>query len=191
MLGRYVQLLHAIDLFRPQSIVEIGTWSGENAIRMILRAQKYHEKVDYIGYDLFEEATPATDSAELNIKRHFHVDEVEGRIKAACPDSEIHLIKGNTRKTLTRVSADFCFIDGGHSVETISSDHARCSGSSVIVHDDYYVPDADGAMPDIGLYGCNRLMGDLAHKGGFILPMADPVKGGGMVQMVMLSGGGK
>src|SRR3990167_6449628 len=100
MKNRYGKLLSAIDLFKPQSIVEIGTWNGQNAIRMIRQAQKYHKKVAYVGYDLFEEASDTTDAEELNVKAHFSENDVECDIKKACPDAEIQLIKGNTRDTL-------------------------------------------------------------------------------------------
>ena len=187
MLGRYIQLLNAIELFKPQSIVEVGTWSGDNAIRMIKQAQRHHKKIDYVGYDLFEEATSTTDAEELNVKKHYSVAEVEGKIKAACPDANVHLIKGNTRETLKSVAADFCYIDGGHSVETIAHDHAACSGSAVIIHDDYYVADTTGGMPDVSLYGCNNLVETLSN--GWVLPIADKVKGGGYTQFVLLKGG--
>lgn len=189
MLGRYIQLLNAIELFKPQSIVEIGTWNGVNAVRMIKQAQRHHKNITYIGYDLFEEASNDTDAQELNIKKHYGVNAVEGHIKDACPTADIHLIKGNTRNTLTKVAADFCFIDGGHSLETIASDHERCSASSVIIHDDYYIPDTDGNVPDINLYGCNKLVSELG--GGVVLPIADKVKTGGRTQMVLMFGGGR
>lgn len=187
MLKRYSQLLTAIDLFKPETIVEVGTWNGDNAIRMIRQAQKHRKKVIYIGYDLFEDATDQTDSDELNVKKHFTAAEVEAKILANCPGAEVQLIKGNTRQTLNNIAADFCFIDGGHSVETIESDHSRCAGSAVIIHDDYYVPDGDGKMPDTSLYGCNDLVQRLGD--GVVLPLADPVQGGGFTQMVLTFGG--
>lgn len=187
MLGRYIQLLNAIELFKPQSIVEIGTWSGENAIRMIKQAQRHHKKIYYVGYDLFEEATDQTDADELNVKKHYSVAEVEGKIKSACPDANIHLIKGNTRETLKSVAADFVFLDGGHSLQTIGSDHERVSGSYVIVHDDYYTHDEDGNIPDISLYGCNSLVDSLGN--GWVLPIKDRVRLGGYTQMVLMVGG--
>lgn len=188
MLKRYEQLLTAIDLYKPRSIVEIGTWSGVNAIRMIQRAQKNlpSVKIQYIGYDLFEEASATTDAEELNVKKHHGINEVEGRIKDACPDACITLYKGNTRDVLHIPPVDFCFIDGGHSLETIANDHAKCSGSSVIIHDDFYIADEDGKIPNIELYGCNKLVSQI---GGWVLPFADKVAGGGYVQMVQCYSG--
>lgn len=186
-LGRYVQLLQAIELFKPKTIAEIGTWNGQNAIRMIKQAQRHHKKISYIGYDLFEDASDTTDAEELNVKKHYGINEVQGLIKDACPDADITLYKGNTRDTLEKLSVDFCFIDGGHSVETIKSDHERCAGSYVIIHDDYYEPDSAGRLPDISLYGCNSLVSGMTN--GWVLPMSDAVKTGGKTHMVLIVGG--
>src|SRR5258708_2369562 len=137
-MSRYFQLTLAIDLFKPKSIVEIGTWSGRSARLMIQQAQKYRNNVQYIAYDLFEDATLITDEEELNLKKHFTVNDVDDSLQKACPGAFINLIKGNTRQTLNDVEADFCFIDGGHSLETILNDYEKCKKSKVIVFDDYY-----------------------------------------------------
>ena len=188
MKNRYSQLLSAIDLFKPQSIVEVGTWNGQNAIRMIQQAQKHHKKyISYVGYDLFETATNTTDSEELNVKAHYTAHEVECDIKKACPGVDVLLIKGNTRDTLKNIQADFAFIDGGHSVETIANDYNACKNSHVIIMDDYYIADEDGALPDLMKYGCNQLV-DL-FSSGVVLPLADRVRGGGLTQMVLLLAG--
>ena len=187
MKNRYSQLLHAIDLFKPQTIVEVGTWNGQNAIRMIQQAQKYHKNVVYVGYDLFEDANSTTDTEELNVKAHHTAHGVECDIKKACPAADVQLIKGNTRDTLKNIQADFVFIDGGHSIETISHDYEACKDSNVIIMDDYYVPDGDDRIPDTLKYGCNQLVDMFTC--GVVLPLADPVKEGGLTQMVLLVAG--
>ena len=187
-MDRYDQLIHAIDLFKPETIVEVGTWNGDNAVRMIKQAQKYRKKVIYIGYDLFEDASADTDAAELNVKAHNAVDAVQAKILQACPGAEIQLIKGNTRDTLTHVAADLCFIDGGHSVETIANDYERCKHSRVVVLDDFYVNDAEGKCPDTEIYGCNSLVRGI--RGAMVLPLGGKVAGGGLVMMAMVVGGG-
>ena len=187
MKNRYSQLLSAIDLFKPQSIVEVGTWNGQNAIRMIQQAQKYQKKVSYVGYDLFESANDFTDSEELNVKEHFTQNAVECDIKKACPDADALLIKGNTRITLKNIQADFCFIDGGHSIETIAHDYNACKTSHVIIMDDYYTPDKEGVCQDLTRYGCNSLVNQF--RAGVVLPLADHVRGGGLAQMVLLVAG--
>lgn len=184
--GRYSQLIDAVDLFKPKTIVEVGTWNGLNAIRMIQRAEKYHEKVIYIGYDLFEEANEKTDTEEFNVKAHHTEASVYAEISKNCPKAEIQLIKGNTRKTLKAVSADLCFIDGGHSIETIANDFDKCKGSTIIIMDDYYSPDESGKTPDVTKYGCNNV---ITNSAGVVLPIADKVEGGGLNQMVLIVGG--
>lgn len=186
-MNRYDQLLSAVDLFKPKTIVEIGTWNGHNAARMIKQAQKYRKKIIYIGYDLFEDASGTTDQDELNVKPHYNVHEIEGYIRKECPDAEIQLIKGNTRDTLTHVAPDICFIDGGHSVETIEGDYERCKHSKVVILDDFYIKDKDGLCPDTDIYGCNSLVSKLSNA--IILPLGGQVTGGGLTMMAMVLGG--
>lgn len=187
-MSRYSQLVSVIDLVKPKSIVEIGTWRGQSAALMIQAAQKHHKTIEYIGYDLFEEATAQTDEEELNLKKHYTVDAVAQFILSHCPNARINLIKGNTRKTLNPVAADLCFIDGGHSLETIANDYERCKGSKVLVLDDYYTEDEDGAIPDLSKYGCNRLVDSL--PGIVHLPIKNIVRTGGLTQFVMVGGRG-
>lgn len=178
---RYDQLLQLIDLFQPKDLVEIGTWSGDNAVRMIKTAQKYHPDVTYTGYDLFEEATAETDAVEFNVKRHNNVHTIQEKIAELCPGVKVTLIKGNTRDTLLSHTpkGDFCFIDGGHSVDTIMSDYLHCNRIPVIIFDDYY----EGG-PDTALVGCNFLV-DSKKPGFHVLPGGDPVRGGGVTRLVL------
>lgn len=180
---RYTQLLQLIDVFRPRSILEIGTFNGHNAVRMITQAQKYNPEIMYVGYDLFENATAETDAAEFNVKPHNSIKDVSNDIKHGAPNSAVSLVKGNTRETLKPIHADFAFIDGGHSIETIAHDYEAVRSCAVVVLDDYYVPDNDGKCPDISTMGCNQLVKGLKHV---VLPRKDPVQGGGLVQMVLV-----
>ena len=127
---RYQTLLQLIDVFKPQTICEIGTWNGDNAIRMIKQAQQYNTHIDYFGFDLFEEATDATDKEEFNVKPHNRIDDIEAKIRENCPNAYIELIKGNTRETLKEITVDFVFLDGGHSVETIAGDYEAVKHSN-------------------------------------------------------------
>lgn len=171
----------------PQTIVEIGTWSGTNAVRMIKQAKKYRKNVEYLGYDLFEEATETTDVEELNLKKHFTVDAVNNYIKNECPGVEVNLIKGNTRKTLKNVVADFVYIDGGHSIETVDHDYNAVKDSKVIIFDDYYIADKDKVCQDIELVGCNKCVSKI--KGAVVLPVGGEIKTGGLTMMVLMLGG--
>lgn len=187
---RYVTLLHLIHVFKPQSIIEIGTWSGDNAIRMMKNAQPYSPNIHYTGFDLFEEATAETDAIELNVKCHNRAIDIETKIRNATVGFGIvKLFKGNTRKTLNEKHyADFVFIDGGHSVETIEHDYDAVKHNRIVVLDDYYTPDLDGKCPDIEKYGCNKLVDRLRNSGNncLVLPGCDVVKDGGFNQLVLV-----
>lgn len=188
-MSRYSQLLTLIDQHKPKRLLEIGVWNGQNAIRMINQAKKYHADVEYQGYDLFEDATDKTDADEFNVKGHNQLRAVQAEIKAAT-DVSPFLIKGNTRETLSEgMTRDFVFIDGGHSIKTIASDYERVKKSRVIVLDDFYSPDNTGASPDITKFGCNSLVERLKEDPGLsihLLPVPDLVKGGGFTQLVVI-----
>lgn len=182
---RYDQLLNLIHVFQPQTFIEVGVWNGHNAIRMLKTAKQYHEFVRYTGYDLFEDGTAELDAAELNVKTHNKAEEV-GKLIAEKTACDVTLIRGNTRATLAaHTYADFAFIDGGHSIETIESDYRNLMNSGIILLDDYYTPDETGACPDVNKYGCNKLV-HLHIKNYRILPHKDRVQGGGFNQLVLV-----
>jgi predicted O-methyltransferase YrrM len=171
---RYSQLIAACYRAQPAAILEIGTWNGERAQQMLQVAPG----AVYYGFDLFEDATEQTDAEEMNVKRHDVLAEVEVRLRGY----RAHLTKGNTRHTLADFyhPVDFVWMDGGHSVETIASDFANVRRLAMpdaeIYLDDYYT----GPI-DTDKFGCNRLVAGLRHD---VLPVTDPVSGGGFVQMV-------
>lgn len=180
---RYEQLIKLIDLFRPRFIVEIGTHRGTRAVQMCQAALRYRNDVHYVGYDLFDETTPAIDAEELNIKA-MKADRLSAKaglstLKKHAPNFTFELVPGNTRETLhgKTIMADFAFIDGGHSVETIRGDYEALKTSKIIVFDDYYT---DG--PDIEKFGCNKVVENFRH---YVLPHRNKVDGGGSVQMVL------
>lgn len=170
---RYDQLLSLVMIYQPRSILEIGTWNGHRAMAML----SIVPRAKYYGFDLFEDATPETDAAEMNVKPHHSIASVREMLRFY----DVQLFKGNTRDTLKDFNqpVDFVWLDGGHSVETIRSDWEnvrRCvTPESVILFDDYY----SGPI-DTEKYGCNKIVEELHHK---VLPQADPVSGGGWVRM--------
>jgi len=189
---RYNQLLPLIAFHKPKTIVEVGTWNGLRAIMMATEALKHQKRIHYIGFDLFEDATPDTDARELNVKAHSSLADVEGRL-AAFQDSNkgfrFTLIKGDTLETLPetitlggnlrkpRKPVDFAFIDGGHSLKTIANDFEHLKKAKVVVLDDFYTG------RDTSKHGCNTVLKGENH---LVLPHKDPVKDGGKVQMVVL-----
>jgi hypothetical protein len=170
---------------------------------MATEALKHNPEVAYWGYDLFEDATEETDARELNVKRHVTLDEASATLtefRKVNPGFSFLLVKGDTRQTLVNDQAemayrfadntlvgpreaDFAFIDGGHSIETMRSDITALSGCAVAVMDDFYLEDEEGRRPDIEKFGCNSLVEiDKAWKQ---LADKDPVRDGGYVRMVV------
>lgn len=171
---RYEQLIRACAEAQPDAILEIGTWNGNRALQLLQVAP--HAR--YYGFDLFEEATAQTDAEEMNVKAHWSLADVARKLQGY----EALLTKGNTRYTLPdfHEPVDFVWMDGGHSIETIASDFANvrrvATPDALVYLDDYYTGPIDTEQ-----FGCNKLVADLRHE---VLPMRDPVAGGGWVQMV-------
>jgi hypothetical protein len=174
---RYNQILEIIEEVKPKSIVEVGVFNGERATLMAQAALKHSDAVSYIGYDLFEEATAETNSVEMNAKTNYSLNAVQNRLekfRQSLPKNKtfsFSLVKGNTRETLggKEVVADFAYIDGGHTVETINSDYNACSLCPTVVFDDYY----KSKRFDLEKVGCNKLIANL--EGAKILPSTDPL----------------
>ena len=96
------------------------------------------------------------------------------------PGFDYQLTAGNTRETLKDMAVDFAFIDGGHSIETIRGDYEALKYSRFILFDDYY----EGGI-DIEKFGCNEIIRPLEHV---VLPVGDPVSGGGITKFVLVQG---
>jgi predicted O-methyltransferase YrrM len=190
---RYNKMLPLIEEVQPKTILEIGTWSGDRATQLIQHALKFQPSVHYIGYDLFEDASPETDAEELNVKKHFSVEQVEKKLERFRQRIEKsymgkrsftwELVKGNTRETLKHQTVDFAYIDGGHSVKTIESDYEAVKNSKVVVFDDYYLRDEEGYIPDTSKYGANQIVDKIGA--GVYVETSDRVNGGGYVTLAV------
>jgi predicted O-methyltransferase YrrM len=180
---RYMHLLEIVKQMQPKRILEIGTWSGARARQML----ELSPKSEYHGFDLFEEASDKTDQIEKNVKKHYSVEEVRGRLNGL----NATLYKGDSKKTLEDYlktygedSADCVFIDGGHSVETIRSDYSYAKKivqkDGIIIFDDYYTE-----MPEeeLSQFGAQEI---LKGEEFYLMPTRDHVKGGGRVQMAVV-----
>jgi len=156
-MSRYAQLLDVIDEVKPKSICEIGTWNGNRAIQMLQQAGKFHSmhRIHYQGFDLFEQQTGEQFVRELSKVGH-PLEVVRKRIEAT--GAKIELVAGETYDSINNMKpADFYFVDGGHSEETIQNDGERVSSyidehGGVAVFDDYYHEGQPEGM------GCNKLI---------------------------------
>lgn len=178
--GRYGQLAKIVENVLPETIVEIGAWSGWRAVQMALISLANGRRVHYMGYDVFEQGENDLDAREKNVKPHFKKEEVERLLEILVdlyPAFTYELVVGDTRQTLSPQAVDLVFLDGGHSVETIRHDFSMVCNSGVVVLDDYY----EGGV-DIDLFGCNKVLSGVPH---FLLPVADPVQNGGFTKFAV------
>ncbi len=162
---RYRALFREINAHKPRRLVEIGVFNGHHAAQMIQTAALHHpmEKVEYYGFDLFEDLTPELLDYEKS-KQPPTRAQVQAMLERS--GARISLIKGNTRETLpAQASAlgvvDFIFVDGGHSVETIQSDWEHIQPligpHTVVIFDDFY----ENKAQDVEGSGCQGILGAL------------------------------
>jgi predicted O-methyltransferase YrrM len=161
---RYRYLFEIISQKHCRRIMEIGTWNGRRAAQMIASAKKFHPapEVEYYGFDLFEQMTEAVNQSELS-KKPPTKDEVEAILSDT--GAKIFLYRGFTQNTLPEVvdklpKMDLIFIDGGHSLPTITNDWNYCSRlmdkNTVVIFDDYYYDRND--------VGCKRIVEGIDPK---------------------------
>lgn len=158
---RYDALYKEINKCKPKTIMEVGVWTGDNALNMCRVALRYRPRVIYYGFDLFEEITNKIFKYERSKASFPTLLEVEDKFLEAGLSIKYRLIQGFTRDTLPqfkpKTKIDFIFIDGGHSLETIENDWKYCSEladkDTVIVMDDYWPASVAG--------GCKKLVDGL------------------------------
>ena len=130
--SRYTLLSDVMKHYKPEkTILETGTWNGGRAIQMAMTMFEHTDTVHYIGYDLFEDATPETDEEEFNVKAHNKMSAVEKRftdfanimLKRKSKYFTFELIKGNTRQTMTKQDADFVLLGSGNSIQTVRNEY--------------------------------------------------------------------
>ncbi len=209
---RYYDICRVIEHYERKNLLEVGTWNGETASSMIQSAFNSSDEVHYTGVDLFEEATKANDEKEFNVKKHFTKRSVELKLTALAEEYAklnkkltFYLMQGDSKEKLKilkdtalcktyNIQPDFVFIDGGHSRETVTSDYEYCKNIPVIIMDDYYTEDPDGGLPSEEFLGVNKLFTDILggtdrtskKQRRLIIASSDPVKGGGIVNLVMI-----
>lgn len=171
MPDRYGHLTKTIVERECRTIVEIGVWDAEHSRQMIQAALRKSPpaQVRFYGFDLFEAASDDLLESEVS-KSARTLDEARRKLapfEALGVTVELH--QGNTMEVLPRVvpsmpPADFVFIDGGHSYETVGSDWENVARlmheRSVVIFDDY--------VNELALrqenYGVNRLIDELDRR---------------------------
>lgn len=186
---RYDQLLSLAAVYKPRSIVEIGTNHGDRGIALCREALRHHSTVSYTGYDVFDTKDAEFHRDVFNGKGAFAKDVVAHRfdeIKSQYPGFQYQLHQGTTDETLHPhdVRADFVFIDGDHRVDTIARDYNAVKHSKVVVFDDYYSEAPGCEKIDTNVFGCNLIVNQ--SKAATILPNADRFPATGDIRMAAL-----
>jgi hypothetical protein len=205
-LKRYSQLTRALSHMSCENLVEVGTWNGRRAEELVTAALRRNPAITYHGFDLFGALTEKELQKELS-KRPPSQAEVEARLRrfqrrvstlgplrwGGRRRFDFILHQGYTRETLPAFRAEspdfraqFIFIDGGHSIETIRNDWENCSAvvdpRGAIFLDDFY-----GNAQLAESFGCNHLVASLRGDSRWdveVLPAADMIEGLGSIQIV-------
>lgn len=169
MAKRYDQMEALVAQARPERIVEVGVHRGIRAAKMCRWAIDSHrEPVTYTGFDVFDTVGEDFHAAALNGKGKPDREAAEDRLETVAGGGRLSwgFVVGDTRQTLhgTTVACDFAFIDGDHRVDAISGDAAALD-CPLIVFDDYYLAGPNGELPDLELYGANRVVDEYLDAG--------------------------
>jgi hypothetical protein len=186
MAKRYDQLIDIIREVRPATIVEVGVHKGLRAALMCREAMKYLERVQYIGYDIFDQADEQFHLDALNGKGAPNEQAAAARLDALGPGLKWRFVKGDTRLTLhgAFLPVDLAFIDGDHRLEVIRGDFEPFREAKCIVMDDFYPPSRNEVL-DLNVYGCNGLVNELAaDRTVEFLPVLDRCNHGAYTQLV-------
>jgi predicted O-methyltransferase YrrM len=192
---RYKQLSEMITFYKCESLLETGTYNGGRAIQMADAAFEHTDKVTYTGYDLFGTTTPELNQIEFNSKATNTTEAVIERLTEYAMEKakegktfEFKLIEGNTNQTLNdNPTADFVFIDGGHSYDTVSHDYKQLKHNKIVVLDDYFSKDEQDREPEEEHRGVNKLWTEKIKNREdayvYVVPSNDPVMGGGITHL--------
>jgi len=177
---RLEQVVNHIYSFKPDVVLEIGTWNAGMAKTMLNSGAK-----KYIGFDIFEEGSEELDDIENNAKKRVTEESVLETLK----DFDTEIIKGNSRETLREYVkdkerfVDVALIDGGHSKATIKSDLMNLlnimKDSGVIFLDDYYY---NCPTPNIGAQ-CVMAELNIPYT---VLPKVDKSRDGSLIKVARI-----
>jgi len=175
---RYMNLLRLIYKNRCHRILEIGTFDGRHAYQMIETSKIFYpsNEIYYFGFDLFELLSDEKLKQEFS-KRPLNMKEVAKLLHGT--GANIKLFKEDTLESLpqfinTLGYVDFIFIDGGHSIETITSDWNNVKSlmreKTIVVFDDYYYNDE----LEVKNVGCKSLIDNLSSNS-YRIEMLKPI----------------
>jgi len=165
--------------YKPKIFLEVGVLEGVTARNVCELLYQFHNSdFKYIGIDLFgtdikqnniKEYTPIAYNHSNPIKNFYykyilkkHPNSIEG-VKHILKkfNNFIELHKGYSKdilNTLNLSNVDFCFLDGGHSYETVKNDLSiilkKIKKNSIILVDDYFQTN----------YGVKKAVDEIKHR---------------------------
>lgn len=187
MAKRYDQMLALVAKYKPRRIVEVGVHRGLRAQALCREALIHRDSVSYVGYDVFDTVGPKFQEEALNGKGAPSKEQAATRLKSL-PGLDFDFMVGDTRETLhgSSPAVDFAFIDGDHRVEAIRGDYEALKHARVVVLDDFFVADENGYIPNLDLYGANRIVESITDAEVRILPVGDRCKHGGYSRLALI-----
>ena len=162
---RYRNLLRTVYEGRCRRILEVGTYDGKHATQMIETANIFfpRQEIEYYGFDLFDALTDDELIKEAS-KMPPAYEVVKQKLEKS--GAKIRLYMGYSHDTLPGFikenrQIDLIFIDGGHSIETISSDWNNVKKimrkNTIVIFDDYY----NNQELEVKGIGCQTIIEDL------------------------------
>lgn len=143
-------ILDLINQHKPKSICEIGCHEGMTARWLCHNVLEYFPRLQYFGYDAFEEV-PEIEHNGKSIPKQQKIITRLNWLKRKFKYFQYNLIKGYTQDTLTTpIKYGLVYIDGGHSYETVIHDYSMVKESKIILFDDYNLPGVKKAIDEIG-----------------------------------------
>ncbi len=151
------------------------TYRGKRSKELVEVARIFNNKVNYYGFDLFDILNEKIFRKESS-KFPDQEDVIKNKISRI---AKVKLFKGFTNKTLPffKKKIDLVFIDGGHSIKTISNDwyyvKRMMHKKTYVIFDDYY----SNSKNYIQKFGCNKTINQLSNDYKMIiLPIKDRIK---------------
>ena len=119
--------------------IEIGAHRGRSMVFFADILKHKVKKLHLIGYDIFDSETSDFHLHEDNDMKGGDFDKCFYTLKKLAKRNRsitFDLVKGYTTETLFLKKADWAYIDGGQSYETVKWDHEQLKDSRIIVFDD-------------------------------------------------------
>ena len=74
---RYKEIEKFITHYKSTKLLEVGTWNGKRALRLLGAALQNSDSVHYVGLDIFEDGDEELDKEEANVKQRTYLHNVK------------------------------------------------------------------------------------------------------------------